>query len=195
MSSGGQVGQVRADPLPVGPVARPGGPRPEPAAVDQPVGAEPPHEVLDDRPHVPVRVLLPPRQRRELHDRVGELRPAEHHGVLLRAALERPAQVVDDHRRLGELPDQRLEAGGVPGLEVDLDRQAEVPDVLPQRPQLGLAEGRQAVGGVGVDAGGDDPPLVPPDQSGHPVERAGPVGEEQAGPLELAPPTSRQCSR
>ena len=59
--------------------------------------------------------------------------------------------------------------------------------MLPERPQLGLAEGRQPVGGVGVDAGGDDLALVPLDQFGHPVERAGAVGEEQAGALELAP--------
>jgi hypothetical protein len=38
-----------------------------------------------------------------------------------------------------------------------------------------------------VDAGGDDLALPPLDQFGHPVERAGLVGEEQAGALELLP--------
>src|SRR5436853_602746 len=85
----------------------------------------------NNRPDVPVRVLPLLRQRRELHHRVGQLRPAEHHGVLLRVALERTPEVIDDHRGPGEFLDERLEAGGVAGLEVKLDRQPQVADVIP----------------------------------------------------------------
>jgi hypothetical protein len=50
----------------------------------------------------------------------GRPERCRNHGVLLGGALERPAQEVDEYRRPGELPDQGLEAGGIPGLEVKL---------------------------------------------------------------------------
>ena len=62
--------------------------------------------------------------------------------MFLRCPLERPAEVIDEDRRLLELSNQRLQRRRIARLEMNLNRQPEVRGGFPERPQFRLPERR-----------------------------------------------------
>ena len=60
------------------------------------------------------------------------LEPGDHGGMLSGRSLEGATHVVNDDFCLGELADQRLKAGGIARLKMQLHRQAVIGRHLPQ---------------------------------------------------------------
>src|SRR5438034_11134288 len=138
---GGKVSDERSHSFAGGAVGCRGRSGAEAAAIDQPLGSVGVGELSHYGADVTVRILFLAWDPRQLHDDIPEARPADDHRVLLRRALERPAEVIDKDVGIAELADQPLEFWSVAGFEVELDGQAKVGRFLPQPPQLRLAEG------------------------------------------------------
>ena len=94
----------------------------------------------------------------QLHVDVAALRQGEDIGVLRRRAELRFGEVIDQHRGVGELADAPLGLRGEVRADVQLDDQAEVGGLLPERADTIVVEGVEVIllAAVGVEAVGDD---------------------------------------
>ncbi len=97
--------------------------------------------------------------------------------------------MIDDHARAGKSANERLEAGGVSRLKVQLHRQTVLGRHLPQLAQLRLAERGQPIGRVRMHADRDH--VQPTGQIGHLLQRPGTVGEQQERALQDWPAFGR----